>query len=115
MARGTPLRCEGVPFDSAMRRKRGSRTDLSQPETSCYAEQNNDRCSVTSKFIDQLYYGIHKYACEILITEVLALVAENSASNADGDGRWDLASHPAPCMLLCSNCRNDLGGAWTGF
>lgn len=77
-----PLRFERVPFDSAMRHKRGSRIDLSHPETSCYAEQNNDGCSVTPKFIDRLIEAILQLYINLLVTEVLTLVAEISASNA---------------------------------
>jgi hypothetical protein len=77
-----PLRFERTPFDSAMRHKRGSRIDLSHPETSCYVERNNDRCSVTSNFIDQLIESILKKYVSLLMTEVLALIAQISASNA---------------------------------
>ena len=77
-----PLRFERAPFDSALRHKRGSRIDLSHPETSCYREQNNDGCSVTPKSIDQVIYSIFHIHTELLINEVLALIAQISASNA---------------------------------
>ena len=77
-----PLRFEQAPFDSAMRHKRGSKIDLSHPETSCYAEQNNDGCSASPQFIDQITESILQIYDYLLITEVLTVVAEISASNA---------------------------------
>jgi hypothetical protein len=107
-----PLRSEQAPFDSAMRRKSGSRIDLSRPETSCYAEQNNDLCSVTSFLNDMALRELLTDYLEILMSEVLALVAENSPSNAGQEARGrDLAFHPAQRMLLCSKCRNDIAGS----
>src|SRR5579871_1673974 len=80
-----PLQSERRPFDSALRRKRGSRLDLSHPETSCDRVWNNVRCSLTSSSIDQSINSILGLYLQILKSKVVAMIAQFSASNA-GEG-----------------------------